>query len=67
VSLHRIGRGNYGVHGWHIDHIIPLDYFDITDSEQQKRAWHYTNLWPLWARDNILKSNKIIEVQLVLL
>jgi hypothetical protein len=58
---------NYGVHGWHLDHAVPLSYFDMSDPEQQKRAWHYTNLQPLWAKDNIRKSNKIIEQQLVLL
>jgi 5-methylcytosine-specific restriction endonuclease McrA len=58
---------NYGVHGWQIDHIIPLSYFNLSDPEQQKRAWHYTNLQPLWAVDNIRKSNKIIEIQLILL
>jgi len=58
---------NYGRNGWHIDHIIPLSYFDLSDPDQQKRAWHYTNLQPLWAIDNIIKSNKIIEVQLILL
>jgi len=58
---------NYGVRGWHIDHIIPLSYFDFSDLGQQKRAWHYTNLRPMWAGDNIRKGNKIIEMQLVLL
>ena len=58
---------NYGRSGWHIDHIIPLSYFDMSDPEQQRRAWHYTNLRPMWAGDNIRKSNKIIEVQLILL
>jgi hypothetical protein len=57
---------NWGKYGWHIDHIIPLSYFDLSDPEQQKRAWHYTNLRPLWATDNLKKNNKIIEIQLKL-
>jgi len=58
---------NYGRGGWVIDHIIPLSYFNHSDLDQQRRAWHYTNLQPLWAADNLNKSNKIIEVQLALL
>ena len=58
---------NYGNNGWHIDHIIPLSYFDFSDPEQQKRAWRYTNLQPLWAKENMSKGAKVIERQLVLL
>lgn len=58
---------NHGRYGWHIDHIIPLSYFNLADHIQQKHAWHYTNLQPLWAADNLKKSNKIKECQLKLL
>lgn len=51
---------NYGRTGWHIDHIIPLWSFDLTNRKEFVRAVHYTNLQPLWAVDNIRKSNKII-------
>lgn len=50
---------NYGRKGWHIDHIVPLNAFDLTDHEQFKRACHHSNLQPLWAKDNILKSDKV--------
>lgn len=47
---------NYGE--WHIDHIRPCASFNLEDPEEQKKCFHWTNLQPLWASDNIRKSDK---------
>jgi hypothetical protein len=47
---------NYGRYGWHIDHIIPCSSFDLTDTDQQRKCFHYTNLQPLWAHENLSKG-----------
>jgi hypothetical protein len=53
-------------HGeWHIDHIIP--YASAKTEDELIKLFHYTNLQPLWAADNIIKSDKIIEKQLFLI
>lgn len=43
---------------WHIYHIRPLASFNLLDFEERKTAFHYTNLQPLWASDNIRKGQK---------
>ena len=51
---------NHSRVGWHIDHKIPLDFYDLTNREQFLLAVHYTNLQPMWAIENLKKGNKII-------
>jgi hypothetical protein len=38
---------NYGQFGWHVDHIRPCASFDLSDPEQQRQCFHFTNLRPL--------------------
>jgi hypothetical protein len=49
--------------GWHVDHIRPCASFDLTNEEQQRVCFHYTNLQPLWAKDNMSKGDKWEEVE----
>lgn len=51
---HGMTRENYGK--WHVDHIVPCCSFDMSKEDDQKRCFHYTNLQPLWAIDNLKKS-----------
>lgn len=46
---------------WHVDHVIPLSFFNLTDRAEQLLACNWTNLRPLIAHENLSKSNKILE------
>src|SRR6266436_3811326 len=49
---------NYGLgpDKWHVDHIISCASFDLTDLDQQRKCFYYTNLQPLWQPDNLRKG-----------
>jgi hypothetical protein len=51
---------NHSHKGWHVDHIEPCIRFDLTDPVQQRKCFHYTNLQPLWAADNLKKGAKYV-------
>ena len=49
---------NMGVGGWEVDHKKPCAKFNLEDPEEQKKCFHWTNLQPLWALDNLRKGDK---------
>jgi hypothetical protein len=50
---------NHGHHGWHVDHVIPCSCFDFSKPEHQRMCFHYTNLRPEWAKDNMARGDQI--------
>jgi len=48
---------NYGE--WHIDHIRPCASFDLSVDTEQAKCFHFSNMQPLWAGDNIRKGSKL--------
>lgn len=50
---------NYGQ--WHLDHKKPCYYFDLTKIEDRKACFHYTNIQPMWAKDNLIKNRHYVQ------
>jgi len=42
---------------WHIDHIRPKKDFDLSKKKERLNCFHYTNLQPLWAEENLRKGS----------
>jgi hypothetical protein len=49
---------NYGKTGWEIDHIVPCACFNLLNEDEQKKCFHWTNLQPMWQKDNSAKNYK---------
>lgn len=51
---------NYGK-AWHIDHFVPMAAYNHKSQKEMERCCHYTNLRPLWAKENRAKSDKVLK------
>ena len=49
---------------WHIDHIKPCALFNLLNEDEKKKCFHYTNLQPLWASENLSKGCKYVDENL---
>lgn len=47
---------NYGKKGWVIDHIKAVMQFDLTDPDQQKLCFHWSNMRPIHWMHNTVKN-----------
>ena len=54
---HGRGFNGKGMEEWHVDHITPCVNFDLSKESEQRKCFYYSNLQPLWAKENIKKKN----------
>jgi hypothetical protein len=52
---------NYGS-VWHVDHIVPCSVFDLSRPDHQTACFHFSNLQPLFAVENIRKGAKYAKL-----
>jgi len=48
---------------WDVDHIIPCALFDLSKPEHQKACFHFSNMQPLWRKDNLRKNIEWIKAR----
>jgi hypothetical protein len=54
---------NHGEY-WHLDHVLPVNTFDLTDEDHKKQCFHWSNLMPLEASANLSKHDNIDKNQI---
>ena len=47
--------------GWHVDHIRPCASFNLLDASEQRICFHWSNLQPMWALENMAKGDEWLE------
>jgi len=54
---------NYGTY-WSIDHVIPCNFFDLTDRDEQLECFNWRNCRPLECSKNMSKNDTIQPIQI---
>lgn len=49
---------NWTTDGWHLDHRIPISWFNLENENCRKLAFSYKNMQPLWWQENFSKNNR---------
>lgn len=44
---------------WGLDHIVPVDVFDLSNDEEKKLCYNYNNIMPMFNSDNRLKGASV--------
>lgn len=55
MTWENYGWGRPGT--WHMDHIRPKASFDLSQEDEIKRCWNYTNIRPLWWELGVAKGD----------
>ncbi len=50
---------SYGFDTWHIDHVIPIGAFDLSDPIAAKHAFNFRNCRPAWGKPNLQKNDRL--------
>lgn len=68
LQLRFVAPMQWNNHGpvWHIDHIIPCVAFDLSSEDEQRKCFHYSNLQPLLAVDNLRKNSRHPETGILI-
>lgn len=49
---------------WHVDHTVPCAKFNLTIESEQRKCFHWSNMKPMYARENISKNCNATEKEL---
>ena len=48
---------------WHIDHTVPVSKFNLSDEREAQLCFHWSNLKPMYAADNMSKKNHLTSMR----